>query len=576
MAGQNEAGKTAVIEALDFFRNGPSAKFEKLQKRKDEDPEVECVFILSAEDIKNVFIESENEELRKELERDPHLGFISVKNETGNFDELAFNEETERRLAPFFETEEEEEQEEELKTNPETGEAPVEGENPEQTQEAQEEPEEEENEEGGEYNSEDLLEFLVNEMRTFVFYDSFNDLLPGLITIKEIPTNAAVQDFQKVFNVDFAAIVAKESRGIARDELDLTKRASDDLNKYWTQKLEKNSKYNFRVKIIKKEPVEESTVEFMIDREDGDPLFLEQKSNGFRWFSSFNMRLRALGVKQTTVENLVILIDEPGQGLHEKAQKDLKQVLEELAGKGAQVIYTTHYPNLIGTVGNEFARIRLISNTTENGTKAETVAQFASRADVGASDALSPIITAMGIQSVGGLLDRDRYNVVVEGITDHYYLSAFAKILNKNPLISFIPACGVSNVPNIVSLLVGWGINYKAVLDDDAGSGRKAYNLLKKEFYENDDIKAHEHILKIRGCNGIEDVFSPNDFYDLVLGETIPTGTLPQNSVSVAGRKEMLARLFLEKVDGGGVVLDATTQAKVEEVFNWLEQKFGI
>ena len=587
LAGQNEAGKSAVIEALDFFCNGASEKFEKLQKRKEDDPEIECHFTLTETDIENIFIETKNEDLKKELTRDPHIGFISVASDEGEYDGIVeFNDVTRTRLESFFEEEEEVEEEveedEEVETVPVATAtttvpatapvAPIKVVNPVVAIAKAKKP----------YILEDLLQFLVNEMREFVFYDSFNDLLPGLITIKDIAKNSAVQDFQKVFGVDFAAIAERDPRGIRRGEIEITKTASDDLNNYWTQKLEKDSKYNFTIKIVRNEPVEESTVEFMIDRQDGDPLFLEQKSNGFRWFSSFNLRLRALGVTKTSVENLVILIDEPGQGLHEKAQKDLKKVLEELAGKGAQVIYTTHYPNLIGTVGKEFARIRLVSNTNESGTKAETVAQFASRADIGASDALSPLITAMGIQSVGTLLDRERHNVVVEGITDHYYLSAFAKLLNKDALLSFIPSCGVNNVPNLVSLLIGWGLNYKAVLDDDAGSGRKAYNLLKKEFYENDDTMAHEHILKVRGCNGIEDIFSPSDFHALVLNTALPTtGTVDVNSVLASGKKETLARLFLEKVDasiavGAPVTLDATTTAKVEEVFSWLASKFSV
>lgn len=560
-AGQNEAGKSAVIEGLNFFNNGPSDNFEKLHKRRDEDPEVECEFVLSLEEIDEISTSTQNDLLKNELLQNNRLTFIRCVDSNGNLDDIFFNSETEDRLNPLFPVEKSD-----IKSLAIVDEQSVE------VTDSAEEP----NSEIKIKDKSELLEFLVPKMREFVFYDSFDDLLPGLITIKDIPKNSAVQDFQKVFGVNFATIVKKEGRGIPREEMILKEKASDDLNKYWTQKLEKDSKYNFTVKIIQREPVEESTVEFMVDRADNDPLYLEQKSKGFRWFSSFNLRLRALGVKEETIKNLVILIDEPGQGLHETAQKDLKQVLEELAKKGAQIIYTTHYPNLIGTVGQEFARIRLISNTNGNGTKAETVAQFASRADVGASDALSPLITAMGIQSVGSLLDRSNYNVVVEGITDHYYLSAFARILQKDTNLSFIPACGVTNIPNLVSVLIGWGLNYKAVFDDDASSGRKAYNLLKKEFYENDDSHAQEHILKIKGCNGIEDVFSQADFHKYVLDSAIPSGSVSLNSVLAAGKKEMLARLFLEKAESGNVTLDQETQLKVSEVFDWLYKKFGL
>ena len=565
LAGQNEAGKSAVIEALDFFKNGPSAEFGKLQRRREENPEVECGFVLSQNDIENIFVETNNEELKNFLLKNNSLNFIRCVNSDDGLEDIFFTEETENDLKPFFnkpevslpaekksDADSATETDQQVDSQPEPADLAI-------------------------TSIDGLLEFLLPEIRTFVFYDSFDDLLPGLIPIKDIASHTAVQNFQKVFGVNFADIVKKDDRGIRRAEMKINETASDDLNNYWTQKLEENSKYNFTVKIVKKNPIEESTIEFMVDRTDNDPLYLEQKSNGFRWFSSFNLRLRALGVEQNTIKNLVILIDEPGQGLHEKAQKNLKIVLEELASKGAQIIYTTHYPNLIGTIGREFARIRLISNTNTRGTKVETVAQFASRDDVGAVDALSPLITAMGIQSVGSLLDREGYNVVVEGITDHYYLSAFRKILNKKGNINFLPACGVNNIPNLVSVLIGWGLNYKAVFDDDPGSGRKAYGQLKKEFYENDDGQAHEHIMKIKDCNGIEDVFSPKDFYKYILKTPMPTnGAIPKNSILAAGKKEALARLFLEKTETEEIKLDKQTTAKIIEIFNWLYSKFDI
>lgn len=564
LAGQNEAGKSAVIEAINFFGNGPTENFEKLHRRQDKDPVVTMTFTLSPEDIENIFIETGNEELKGYLLKNSEISLMRCINTDDKFDEVFFTEETEEMLTPFFTKAEDKTKVLEKKD----------GDNDEPAVEVV--PSEELN---PKMELNELQKFIIVEMRKFVFYNSFDNQLPSIIAIKDIPTFPAVQDFEKVFRVKFEDIVKKDARGIRRSEMDITDKASDDLNKYWTQKLEEDSHYNFTVKIVKKEPVEESTVEFMIDKVDGDPLYLEQKSNGFRWFSSFNLRLRSLGVEETTIQNLVILIDEPGQGLHEKAQRDLKNVIEELGGKGAQILYTTHYPNLIGTTGKEFVRIRLISNTKTLGTKVETVAQFASRGDVGASDALSPIITAMGIQSVGTLLDKERLNVLVEGITDHYYLCALQKILNKSDRLYFIPACGVSNVPNLASVLIGWGFNYKAVFDDDASSGRKAYALLKKEFYGGDDKLTHEHVFKIPGCDGIEDMFSQNDFFKYILQEEVPSsGSSQKNSSLAKGKKEVLARLFLERVSepNSELALDKESMKNIDSVFNWLYEKFSL
>lgn len=561
LAGQNEAGKSAVIEALDFFGNGPSKNFEKLHRRQEKDPVVTVEFALSPEDIENIFIETDNEDLKQFLTRNNTIELMRCINDEDTFDSVFFSDKTEGTLRKFFKKNEEPEA---VESSPDA--TPV-GDGAAQT------PTENKVERPAKMTFDGFQEFIVGEKRKFVFYNSFNDQLPSIVSIEEIDDYPAVRDFEQVFGVNFGEIVKSDERGIRRSEMIINEKASDDLNKYWTQKLEENSTYNFTVKVVPKEPVEKSTVEFMIDKGDVDPLYLEQKSNGFRWFSSFNLRLRSLGINENTIKNLVILVDEPGQGLHEKAQKDLKNVIEELGGKGAQILYTTHYPNLIGTTGKEFSRIRLVSNTKSLGTKVETIAQFASRGDVGASDALSPIITAMGIQSVGAILDKSRKNVLVEGITDHYYLSAIQKILKKSEGLHFIPACGVNNIPNLASVLIGWGFDFRSVLDDDVSSGRKAYNLLKKEFYESDDELAHEHILKLSGCNGIEDVLSPQDFYKYVLQEEIPKPPLQINSQLAKGKKEVLARLFLERVETETITLDKGSIAKAESIFSWLDEK---
>jgi len=563
LAGQNEAGKSAVIEALNFFGNGPSEDFERLHRRQEEHPEVVCEFILDDSEIEEVYQATQDEKLKKHFEKNRLIGFVRGDVDEDSFEDVYFTEETIEKLEKFFP--EENEENETNEGNEVSGNKDAEN-------------DEEDNEEGISINSlDELKQFLFEKSREFIFFDTFDALLPGVVSIGDIEKHPAVLDFEKVFNVKFAEVVKKNERAISREEQRLHREASDNLNAYWTQKLEEGSKYNFNIKIVPQPDENLSKIEFKIDRDDGDPLFMEQKSKGFRWFSAFNLRLRALGVQKDTIKNLIILIDEPGQGLHEKAQQDVKRVIEELAEEGAQIIYTTHYPNLIGTEGKEFARIRVVSNTKDTGTKVETVAQFASRADQGAKDSLAPLITAMGIHSVGSLLDTKRLNVVVEGISDHYYFTAFKKLLDKDDRLYFLPACGVNNVPNLVSVLIGWGCNYKAVFDDDAKSGRAAYNLLKKEFYGNNDDLAHQHILKIKDCDGIEDILGPKDFYKFVLDKPFPKGGAKEKNSKLAdGKKELLARLFLERVENSKVSLSQISVNKINEVFKWLYEKFDI
>ena len=429
---------------------------------------------------------------------------------------------------------------------------------------------------------------LIEAIPPFSLYTTFGDLLPSEILVTDLPKSKAVQDFEKVFSVnlaEYAQITDPRDKKIKLEALEA--KATDDFNKSWTQTIasvKEDKKYTFSIDIDNAEP---KKIIFMIKGKDGTPLYLEQKSMGFRWFSAFHLRLRSLmkdggDLAESSHKNgtqFLLLIDEPGQNLHDIAQKDVKKILEETAGKNIQIIYSTHNPNLIGTEGKEFTRIRLVSNDDKVGTRIENVAQFISKQNRGSLDALSPIRTAMGLVNVQSIFDPNKFNVVVEGITDHYYFSAFQKMFSKDSRIHFVPACGVDNVKHLVSVMVGWGCNYKAVFDDDPQQGRKAYNHLKKLFYEENDELAHKHILKISDCNGIEDVFTNSDFENHVIDRKrtkAETGKKNSELVKESG-KEMYARMFLEKIENGdSLTLNKTTKDNVEKVFKWIYEKFGI
>ena len=68
LAGQNEAGKSATLEALDFFRNGAGPDFVRLQKRQDMDTtEVICKFEIEDEEINEIGGQLNNEQILKFL-----------------------------------------------------------------------------------------------------------------------------------------------------------------------------------------------------------------------------------------------------------------------------------------------------------------------------------------------------------------------------------------------------------------------------------------------------------------------------------------------------------------------------
>ena len=564
MAGQNEAGKTAILEALDFFRNGPSESFKKYQRRRGCDKtEVVCKFLLESEDLHFCDDVVGVDRINKYIKDNRYISFIreSTKEET---EEIKISSESSLLLKSLFP----ENAVETPKVEPDSTESPSPAPSAPPTSEEL---------------LNDAISKLTESIPPFSLYTSFSDLLPSEILITGLAENNAIRDFEKVFLVsleEYSQITDPRDKKIKLEALE--KLATDDFNLSWTQticSIKEEKKYSFSIEIDNAEP---KKIIFMIKGKDETPLYLEQKSAGFRWFSAFHLRLRSLmkeGVEKTKNTRFVLLIDEPGQNLHDVAQKDVKKILEETSEKNIQIIYSTHNPNLIGTEGKEFTRIRLISNDEKLGTRIENIAQFVSKDGKGSLDTLSPIRTAMGLINVQSIFDPNKFNVVVEGITDHYYLSAFKLILNKDDRIHFVPACGVDNVKHLIAVMIGWGCIHKAVFDDDPTQGRKAYNQLKKQFYENDDEYAHKHILKISNCYGIEDIFTPSDFEKYILNrKRTKVEEKKRNSEVVKDLgKEMYARMFLEKVENKEAIkLDKGTTDKVEEVYKWLYEKFGI
>lgn len=565
LAWQNESGKSAVLEALDFFANWPADKFVELQKRtRTNDTEVKCSFLIGKNDFEYLDQEfKDNEEIKKYIRTKKEVTLMRKYKD--NKDEwISVDQE-------FFDKLPEKGEEDNVAISDEST-PPVVVVKDKATLIFE------------------ISKIIIDIVPIFSLYNSFEDLLPSEKLVSELQNSKAIKNFERVFAtnlLEIANITDPRESQIAIRELE--NRATDDFNDSWSQSIKSqiwDKKYKFTIRVNHAEP---KKIEFMIEGEDWIPQFLEQRSLWFRWFSAFHLRLRALMKETEDYEyeendnNIVILIDEPGQNLHDVAQKDVKRILEQTAKKHIQIIYSTHNPNLIGDIdsnGIEFTRIRIVANHTVQWTKVFTVAQFMSNKDWGSIDALSPIRSAMGLSSMDSIFDKEKLNVIVEGITDNYYLSALRDFMWKDNKLHFIPVCGVDNVKSMVGLLIGWGMNYKAVFDDDPKQWRKAYNTLKEHFFERSDDIAHQHIYKIKECNGIEDIFSKADFQKYIYTENLSTEEKKKNNSDIAKDvgKEIIARQFSEKLKNNptDIKLDGTSKKKIEEIFDWLYQSFSI
>ncbi|MCX6720277.1 MAG: AAA family ATPase [Candidatus Staskawiczbacteria bacterium] len=551
-AGQNEAGKSAILEGLNYFANGANEKFIKLSKRLNKEPKVSCEFLVEEKDL-----DAEDARINDILRELKNVNCFRAGTTDEDSKSIFVSDDTVGKIEKLME-----------KTN-----FAIES-KPEEKQEnavtdatAQEEAIKKIKDEFLDL----VISQIVDALPTFILYDSFTGLLPSEIKISDIPSSQAVKDFEKIFGVNFSDAINKGPQERTSIKNAVEEKAELDLNTYWTQKRTDEStedKYRFNINLLPSGA--DSRIEFLIHRDDRIPLFMEQKSKGFQWFNAFVLRLKAIGVEDNSFAKYVLLIDEPGQGLHETAQKNVKVVLEELAKKGMEILYTTHNPSLIGVNDDELLRIRLVFQSKEQGTKINTISQFASSVDGASKDALSPIITAMGISHLGQIVDANQVCVVVEGITDHYYFTAFKQLLSVANNHTFIPACGVQNVRPLVSILLGWGAKFKAIFDDGK-DGKSAYKDIGKYLFKDDKEGFEKSVKKLDGFDGIEDLFEKDDFYEYVLKEAAGSETRSNSEVAKEKKKELRARLFLEKVRNGEVKKENLKQKTLESFSKALE-----
>ena len=543
-AGQNEAGKSAVLEALNYFTKGINDKFEKYSMRTGGAiPYVECCFELEPNDT-----EYDDENYTKVLKEIP-----VIKCYREGKQDVAFTEETRLLISSAIDR---------LLNNDSLS----------------------DNTEESEENSGSKCQIVASEfckeiessvlkyLPKFDYYDSFSNILPETIKIENIATNVAVQDFQTAFDINLADYVKLPVREKTQKKQTVEKNLKLNFNECWTQRLtgEDNSQYNF----VLNDGVE--GISFLIDRGDEQPLFVVQKSKGFQWFVAFYLRLKALQQDENNLTDYILLIDEPGQGLHEKAQMDVKNVLEELANKGMQILYTTHHPQLIDTE-DKITRLRLVYQDPTIGTKVKTLPQMASLRGQQALDTLSPIRTAMGLINISCLELNNNKNVIVEGITDKYYIEAFAKLLNIELACNIIPSCGCENIKNIASILLGWGYKFKVIIDKGEGQNPQedtTQRIIKEKLLAYDE-EAEMSVIKRLSHIAIEDVFSKTDFRLHVKPEDIPHNN--KNNVKLAkdcGHKELWARLFLEKVNTGAIQqnsFEEETIGNFREILSWIQ-----
>ena len=243
-------------------------------------------------------------------------------------------------------------------------------------------------------------------------------------------------------------------------------------------------------------------ITFVKDADSKVLVPLEERSKGFQWFFSFDMEF--MYETKGTFKDAIILLDEPGLHLHAAAQRDLLERMKEYS-KNNQLIYTTHLPFMI-----DFARLDNIWVAEEKKDDGVVVNKDWATAD---KDARFTLQAALGL-SWSQSLFVGQYNLVVEGVTDFWYLMTLSTIFQEAGLegideqLVITPAGGASKVAYVGTILHGQNLNVAVLLDSDS-QGMVAYDQLVKQWILDD-----KHVLMLGNILGLTHFCAIEDLFD--------------------------------------------------------------
>jgi predicted ATP-dependent endonuclease of OLD family len=299
------------------------------------------------------------------------------------------------------------------------------------------------------------------------------------------------------------------------------------------------------------------------------------RSTGFQWFFSF---IAAFSEFEGD-DSVIILLDEPGLGLHARAQQDLLRYLDERLASN-QVIYTTHSPFMIQP--DHWERIRLVEDLSSRdnpdvGSKV-TTDLFSVR-----EDTLTPLQIILGYDLamrffIGG------HNLVVEGPSDRIFLLTLSHHLTSlgreglDQKWTIVDVAGVDKIPSFVALFSGHLLNTTVLIDSASSRSQRLNDMIKQ------GNLPPQNLIEISQVTGkpisdIEDLFMETEYlalYNDAFNASVKPSELEGNDSVVrrierhsGGKFEHLppADVFLRDKEAYFGNLSSETLERFEELF---------
>lgn len=247
-------------------------------------------------------------------------------------------------------------------------------------------------------------------------------------------------------------------------------------------------------------------------------LNFDERSTGFVWFFSFLVWFSQ--VRRIYGDNLFILLDDPGIGLHARAQGDMLTYISGDLEPHYQVIYTTHSPFIIAP--EKITTLRTVEDViieSADGGDKFLGTKVGDRVLSTDADTLIPLQAALGYEIVGRMF-MGKQMLLVEKPSDLLYVKWFSQRLTELGRTGLAPAWTVApcgGVEKIVAFMTLFSANAPrtAVLLDSTARQEKEPARREQEILRNCCVFAAPMYAGTE-TGGVEELLGRQTYFDLV------------------------------------------------------------
>ena len=342
-----------------------------------------------------------------------------------------------------------------------------------------------------------VTDLLKERLPRLLYFPTYGTI-PGKVSVNEIVQKLANESAQSEGDRYFLALlslagldipmlrdVRRSEELIARLE-GVSNHMTDVIFEYWSQNSNLEVQFNYiDGRPEDPPPFNNGHIVGLRVRNQRHRVSVEfdERSTGFVWFFSFLVWFSEM--EKRYGDRLIILLDEPGLSLHARAQADLLRYIKEKLLPNFQVIYTTHSPFMIDT--DDIFSVRTVEDLLDNGQPIGT--KVSNRVLSADSDTLFPLRAALGYDITQSLFVGE-HSLLVEGPSDLLYLRWASRQLVKRGFAgldhrwTITPVGGIDKVGSFNALFSGNALHVAIFTDFHSGERRKVEELRESGMLE--------------------------------------------------------------------------------------------